>query len=561
MTRRYYSGDPNIEVVTWQHTPYAVPTLFATGAAVVLGAYAAKVGRDRGGDRTVTIFVCIAATTAVWTGFSALKLLHTDPATKLLLYRTLHVGIAALPPLSFLFVLAYTDRQRWLRPRVAAAVFTLPLAFVALLVVSPERLVVDGVDVVRDGIVTVRVDDGPVFLLFSAYSMLLVACSVAFVGYEAVRVGPSYYPQAGWIAVGVAAPVAAGLLTAWEVPPFVGGVNLVPVSGAVSTAAFGVAVFSYRLFALPPLAYATAMKYSPDGMLVLDRDRRIVHANPSGRAVVDASADGDGIGGLIDGFDPESADDDLVEVAGDDGPSYYRTVVEPLARGGRHVGWVVVLRDVTEQHQRELQLRRQTEQLDAFASTVSHDLRNPLTVAQGYLEFAQQDTVDDDAFEKVETAHDRMAAIIDDVLTLSKQGKRIDDPEPVSLRAVAEHAWGSVETEAATLSVDGDLTVRADAAMLRRVFENLYRNAVEHGESSVHVRVGTTEDGFFVEDDGPGIPADERESVLEAGVTTNRHGTGYGLQIVDSVVGAHGWALTITEGTTGGARFEMTGVG
>ncbi|QPV61245.1 hypothetical protein I7X12_10730 [Halosimplex litoreum] len=548
--------------MTWQLTPYAVPTLFAMGTAVVLGAYAARVGRDRGSDPTVSLFVCIAAATALWTGLSALKLFHTDPATKLLLYRALHVGIAALPPLFLLFVLAYTDRTGWLRPRVVAAVFALPLAFVALLVASPERLVVDGVDVARDGIVTVRVDDGPAFVLFSAYSMLLVACSVAVVGYEAVRVGPSYYPQAGWIAVGVAAPVVAGLLTAWEVPPFTGGVNLVPVSGAVSTAAFGAAVFRYRLFDLPPLAYTTAMKYSPDGMVVLDRDRRVVHANANGRAVVDATADSDAITGIVDGSDPESADGDLVKVAGDDGPKYYRPVVESLARGGRHVGWVVVLRDVTEQHRREQQLRRQTEQLDAFASTVSHDLRSPLTVAQGYLEFAQEDTDtdDDDAFEKVETAHDRMADIIDDVLTLSKQGKRIDDPEPVSLAAVAERAWESVETEAATLTVDADLTVRADAAMLRRVFENLYRNAVEHGESSVHVRVGTTEDGLFVEDDGPGIPPDERESVLEAGVTTNRHGTGYGLQIVDSIVAAHGWTLTVTESATGGARFEITGV-
>jgi len=549
--------------VTWQLTSYAVPTLFATGVALVLAAYAVGLSRERGRDRAVAIFVCIGLATAVWTGFSALKLLHTDPATKLLFYRALHVGAAVLPPLFLLFVLAYTDRQRWTRPDVVAAVFALPLAFVALLAAGPEGSVIAGVDVATAGPATVRVDDGPAFLLFSAYSVLLVGCALALVGYETARVGRSYYPQAGWIALGVLAPVAAGLLTALAVPPFASGVNLVPVSGAVSTAALGAAVFRYRLFDLPPLAYTTAMRYSPDGMLALDTERRVVHANPSGRWVLDETGrDGDGVADVLSGFDPESADDEVFEVAaGDDGSTYYRTLVRRLDRGGRRVGWVVVLRDVTEQRGREELLRRQTEQLDAFASTVSHDLRNPLTVAQGYLEFAREGEGEGaDAFEKVETAHDRMVDIIDDVLTLSKQGKRIDDPEPVALRAVAERAWESVETASATLTIECEKTVDADAAMLRRVFENCYRNSVEHAGPSVRVVVGRLDDGFFVADDGPGIPGSHRDSVIEEGFTTNEHGTGYGLQIVDSIVGAHGWTLTVTEGESGGARFEITGV-
>jgi len=91
------------------------------------------------------------------------------------------------------------------------------------------------------------------------------------------------------------------------------------------------------------------------------------------------------------------------------------------------------------------------------------------------------------------------------------------------------------------------------------VFENLYRNAIEHGGDGVTIRVGTSNGGFFVEDTGPGIPADERDDVFESGYTTNEDGTGFGLAIVKRVVEAHGWEITVTEGSDGGARFEVSG--
>jgi signal transduction histidine kinase len=78
----------------------------------------------------------------------------------------------------------------------------------------------------------------------------------------------------------------------------------------------------------------------------------------------------------------------------------------------------------------------------------------------------------------------------------------------------------------------------------------------------VRVTVGALADdrGFYVEDDGVGIPASERERVFEAGYSTADDGTGFGLRIVRDIVEAHGWSIDVTSGTDGGARFEITGV-
>ena len=210
-----------------------------------------------------------------------------------------------------------------------------------------------------------------------------------------------------------------------------------------------------------------------------------------------------------------------------------------------------------ERHRYETELERQNEQLGEFASVISHDLRNPLTVANGYLELANE-TTDNEYFTKIENAHDRMDAIIEDVLTLTRQGERIAETSSVSLTAVAEDAWANVATADAELAVEEDLgTVDADEGRLKQLFENLYRNAIEHAGEDVTIRVGRSPSGFYVEDDGPGVPEKEREKVFEPGYTTGEEGTGMGLSIVETIATAHGWEIEITDGAEDGARFEI----
>ncbi|ELY40703.1 histidine kinase N-terminal 7TM domain-containing protein [Natronorubrum tibetense] len=239
-------------------------------------------------------------------------------------------------------------------------------------------------------------------------------------------------------------------------------------------------------------------------------------------------------------------------------------------------GVVLNTRDITDRKQREREIRRSNEQLERFADVVSHDLRNPLNVAQGYLEAASDD-VDCAYHEDIELAHGRMAAIIEDMLRLAREGQPIDDTELVDLPRVVDRAWANVDTDGATRSVASDRSIVADEDRLVRLLENLFRNAVEHGSTSprsqtpedavehgdetVHVRVGTTPNGFFVEDDGPGIPADERKRVLEYGETSSPSGTGFGLAIVDEIAEGHGWTIRITESADGGARFEFDTAG
>ncbi|MGM0685255.1 MAG: sensor histidine kinase [Halobacteriota archaeon] len=153
-------------------------------------------------------------------------------------------------------------------------------------------------------------------------------------------------------------------------------------------------------------------------------------------------------------------------------------------------------------------------------------------MAQGRVDLAQT-TAEGDAEHLAAAADalDRIESIVEHALTLAREGETVGDPEAVPLAAVAADGWETVDTAAAELAIDTDREVLADPDRLRNLFENLVRNAVDHGGPNVTIRVGDLEDGFYADDDGPGIPEEVADVLFEPG-----------------------------QSSVGGARFEIRGI-
>jgi len=207
----------------------------------------------------------------------------------------------------------------------------------------------------------------------------------------------------------------------------------------------------------------------------------------------------------------------------------------------------------------ERQLQQTNQRLEGFASIVSHDLRNPLNTMEGSLELAEE-TGDAEDFERCRQTIYQMRRLIEDLLTLAREGDIIESTAPVDVGEAAQSAWETAPTENASLSIETDLVIEADKSRVEQLFGNLYRNAVEHGGPAVTVRIGESEGGFFIADDGPGIPKGSGEAVFNAGYSTTSDGTGLGLDIVRQISEAHGWDVSAEESREGGARFEFTSV-
>ncbi|WP_280535789.1 PAS domain S-box protein [Halopenitus sp. POP-27] len=293
--------------------------------------------------------------------------------------------------------------------------------------------------------------------------------------------------------------------------------------------------------------FADTLGVEPDALVGTDLAE--CYTTDSERALIDDGGYEDALNGA---FTNESRD--LVAADGDVIETRLRAVPRKDA-DGEVTGTLAMYIDVTERET----VKRANERLEEFASIVSHDLRNPLNVATGHLELAREEC-ESPHLDAVERAHGRMETLIEDLLTLARQGEAVAETDAVDLAAVVEACWQTVATSDAELVIADDRTVMADEKRLKQLFENLIRNAVEHGGETVTVTIGGLEDGFSVEDDGPGIPDDDAAAVFEAGYSTNAEGTGFGLSIVQRIAEAHGWDVTVTNGADGGARFEFTGV-
>jgi two-component system OmpR family sensor kinase len=214
----------------------------------------------------------------------------------------------------------------------------------------------------------------------------------------------------------------------------------------------------------------------------------------------------------------------------------------------------------------------------AFVADASHELRTPLTVIRGQLEvLAAQSNPPEKEVRRVEHLVQaeiaRISRLVDDLLLLAKseqtQFLRI---EPIDLALFVDELWDGMSLLAERrfeLAPVAAGTLRADPDRLAQALRNLVGNAIEHTAAQrgiVRMRVEVVAGGrvrFFVEDDGPGIPTDQREGVFDRFHRTDAArdrasgGVGLGLAIVRAIAEAHGGHVVAGRSFEGGARIEL----
>ncbi|MFC7072560.1 sensor histidine kinase [Halovenus rubra] len=203
------------------------------------------------------------------------------------------------------------------------------------------------------------------------------------------------------------------------------------------------------------------------------------------------------------------------------------------------------------------QLTRERKRLESLRSLVSHDLSNPLNVASGRVELASIDE-DTSHLDTVEAALTEVDELMKRGVSLVEVGHPVEETEELSLASLAQDCWSDVNTQQHDLAVE-DFQFVGERARVRVLLNELLENASLHSDDTMTVEVGPLSEsvGFYVADSGPGIPADEREYVIDAGYTTCPDRTGVGLSIATEVAGAHGWDITVGAGDREGTRVEI----
>jgi signal transduction histidine kinase len=342
------------------------------------------------------------------------------------------------------------------------------------------------------------------------------------------------------------------------------------LAAAVGEALDSSETMAARPVSRPETILATMFERNSEHLFVKDTDRHYVLLNDSSYAPPELLGRRDEDGLPAGTAYLEAARGDDLQVINDEtdaldvhefSPSmekHLRTSKVPwYDETGELAGLIGITQDITDQRERERLLRQQNERLRKVALLAAHELRNELQVSTGHL---SQIDVDDEHMAAVENSVDRLAAIVDKVVSLASNNSPEFTPEGLRLSTVVWDVWSSLSFEAAALEVTSDRRLLADSESIRLFLEILLSNAIEHGGSDVAIRVGATSSGFFIADDGPGVDVSPPERVFEAGYASEKQNSGFGLYIANRIAKEHGWSLSVGDSESGGARFTVTDV-
>ncbi len=489
-----------------------------------------------------------------------------------------YLSVVTVPLVWVTFGLQYSDRGAWLSPRRLALLSLVPAGVLALVWTAPYHSLfyADTVVTVVDGVALLETPPAIGHRINIVYSYGLLLIGTGLIVSETVTNNRLYRRQSLVLLACLSVPwIANGLFHLGFEP--IPTADVSPVVFVIVGIPLAVIVQRAELASFLPVAHERVFHTLDDPVFVVSDSNRVLDANRAARELV---GDTDPIEGtdlttllpdalLNDGGlhpDLETATECVIEVDGR--PRQYiarlrRT--DPALQDPR--GYILSLTDITLQKRKQENLEAKNEQLERLAGVVSHDLATPLATGEGLLHLLRSD-LDGPAPEierslsDLEAVHRRLRDFAEGLPALARESTDVETPTDCDLETVAGAAWDVVDTGGLRLVVDSTRTLQADASRLQQAFENLFQNCVDHaggdrgGATTVRVGSLSTASGFYVEDDGPGIPANLREDLLSFGVS-NGSGSGYGLAIVRTTVEAHGWSLAVGDSSNGGARFEI----
>lgn len=318
----------------------------------------------------------------------------------------------------------------------------------------------------------------------------------------------------------------------------------------------------------------TILGQTENGVIVVDPDNRLQLINRVARETF--NIEGDLVGrSVVEAFD----DPTILDLLRSSGDAPRREEIEledgrvfnaqrtPIAG----VGQAVVMHDITH-------LKRLDRIKSEFVTTVSHDLRSPLTAILGYLELIERSgPVNDQQKEFLDRVHmsvEQIANLVTDLLDLGRIEAGLDiarekTPIEVLARYAVEGLRGTAEKEGIQLEVDlpeGLPLVNGDPIRLRQMIGNLLDNAIKYTprDGTVCIEAMSEQEQVIlrVSDTGPGIPPADQPYLFDkffraSNVPEGTPGTGLGLSIVKSIVESHGGRIWLESTMSKGSTFTV----
>ncbi len=497
---------------------------------------------------------------------NALELMWPTETGTLFWAQLEYLFITTVPLTWLVFAFQYAGKTSWPAPKHFWPFAVIPaLTFLLTLTNSRHHLIWSTVTFQPVGeMLAMRVTYGPWFWVHMFYSyLLLFGGAVLIIGARAFS--PKVYrQQSAWAMIGAILPLTVNLIYVFQLIPGLHK-DYTPLAFALAGLAFAVSIFRYHLLDLVPVARAVVVERMRDGVLVVSQDDRVVDLNPVARRILGITEEA--IGSPLASVLREwpgvlRMPPERVYRSADGEERILEVRVSSLANGhGDSAGWLVLLRDVTDQvrseealQQANRELQAHAEELDAFGHTVAHDLKNPLGIIQGFAELLDDESTILSEEERqsavrniIRVAH-RMDHIIEELMLLFGLRRTEVRMRPLDMAAIVAAALerleaGLQETAAEVILPPSWPVALGHPAWVEEVWTNYISNALKYGGHPPRVELGATTTGdrvrFWIQDNGPGLTPEAQSHLFqpfERLGTQRATGHGLGLSIVRRIV-------------------------
>jgi len=561
--------------------------------AAVLSAIVTVLAWSRRHVRAARPFALLMLAVTAWTLTYVLEIVSPGMTLKVFWVKVQYLSIVFVPVAWLSFSLAYTGRKQWLTRRNLALLSIPPFVVVLLVWTNPaHHLMMEGFRLVGTaGARMLDISRGPVFWLHTTYAYALLALGVILLVKEYLQAGPAYRRQTRLLLIAALIPWVGNVVHVFGqgIPSYLDFTSfLFTISGLVIF--WG--LFRFQFLDLVPVARNTVVENMLDGVLVVDAENRVMDMNPAAERIVGARRS-EVIGkparqvlaswpDLVERL--QAFTEDPVEstfTSKKDGRIYGLSISPLRDAGTRLRGQLITFRDVTERERAETALQRRAaelqarnEELDAFAHTVAHDLKDPLTSIVGYAEVladyelrtSEQDV--QELLEEISASGRKMGSIIDELLLLSMV-RQMDDVErePLDMDAIVTEALRRLkglrdEHQAEITLPDAWPTALGYGPWVEEVWVNYLSNAIKYGGEPPQVTLGATREGsricFWVRDNGAGLTPEERRKLFTPFTQLDRSdvdGHGLGLSIVRRIVNKLGGRVVLESAVGEGSLF------
>ena len=550
-------------------------------------------------SRLTRLLTYLALTIAGWLVFNSLELVASSPEASVFWAKVSYAFITLTPVAWLAFALQYTGNVRWLQ-RDRFFIFFLVPAVVTLSAYTNELHQLLWREYIFTPVslfLAFSVEHGPLFWLHIVHSYVLVFTGALLIVRQALRTFAVYWRQAIYLIVGALVPVATNLFYLANPIPAIKK-DYTAISFAISALVLTIGVVRDRLFDVRPVARDLLVDSMGDLMLALDRQGRIIDLNPAaeaalqvkshqivGKAAATALAAHNVLAQYIVAAG-EVEDEISLELEGGR-RCYDLRISRLLNRRGQERGQLVVLRDITARKEAEAelqhyaaQLEARNQELDAYAHTVAHDLKNPVTAVVGYAEYLQEISTD----AKVNTVADRiilsghkMQSIINELLFLSIVRTKDVAVEPLTMETIVAEAAQRLESDIAKLDAEIRYPSQWPAAYghapwVEEVWVNYLSNALKYGGRPPKIELGadmpqsdfraaSNTVRYWVRDNGSGVAPDVRKrlfTLFERLDEAASDSHGLGLSIVHRIVTKLGGEVGVESQEGAGSLFWFT---